>query len=103
MTFIKSFYNALIFNKSLLDFKKYNKMQSNMGPIRYGVGQMIVPLKSIYTLFTGKGILCGHSGSTGSFAFYYPNKNMFICGNFTQLAYPALPIAFCLKSVLKTK
>ena len=45
-----------------------------MLPIHYGSGYIRVPLNGFATLFMGKGELIGHSGSTGSFAFYYPPK-----------------------------
>lgn len=37
------------------------------------------------------------SGSTGSFAFYYPNKELFFVGDFNQMKYPALPIKFVIQ------
>ncbi|WP_279401991.1 hypothetical protein [Piscibacillus salipiscarius] len=39
---------------------------------------MKIPLDGLATLFMGKGELIGHSGSTGSLAFYYPEKDMFL-------------------------
>lgn len=43
-------------------------------------------------MFIGKGELIGHSGSTGSFAFYYPEKEMFLVGDLNQMAKPSLPV-----------
>lgn len=40
----------------------------------YGSGYMQSPLGGARTLLKGKGELLGHSGATGSFAFYYQRK-----------------------------
>jgi len=45
----------------------------------------------------GKGELLGHSGSSGSFAFYYPEKNLYIVGDLNQLDNPALPIRLVMR------
>jgi len=42
-----------------------------------GCGYMRIPLNSFPTLFMGQGELVGHSGSTGSVAFYFPDKGCF--------------------------
>jgi hypothetical protein len=41
--------------------------------------------------------LIGHSGSTGSFAFYYPYKDLFFVGDVNQMSNPALPIRLVIK------
>lgn len=53
---------------------------------------MKIPLGGLVTLFMGKGELLGHSGSTGSFAFYYPAWDLFLVGYVNQMANPALPV-----------
>jgi len=60
-------------------------------------------MKSIYTFFMGKGELIGHSGSTGSFAFYYPEKDLYFVGDFNQMANPGLPIKLVMKLAMKLK
>jgi len=42
-------------------------------------------------------LLVGHSGTTGSFAFYAPEKDLFLVGDVNQFAKPALPIRFVMK------
>lgn len=51
----------------------------------------------------GKGELIGHTGSTGSFAFYYPLKDLFIVGDVNQMANPALPIRLIIKLAMMIK
>lgn len=58
---------------------------------------MQIPLDGITTLFMGKGELLGHSGSTGSFAFYYPDKDLFIVGDLNQMDNPALQIRLAMQ------
>ena len=104
MIFIKAFFNGKLFNKALFQkLSKYHKLQISMGPIYYGGGYMQIPLESSATLFMGKGELIGHSGSTGSFAFYYPYKDIYITGNINQAANQALPIRFIMKLAMSLK
>lgn len=63
---------------------------------------MCIPLGGLGNLFMGKGELVGHGGSTGSFAFYYPEKDVFFVGDVNQMAKPigirlAMQLAMALK------
>jgi hypothetical protein len=51
----------------------------------------------------GKGELKGHSGSTGSFAFYYPVKDLFFVGDLNQMANAALPVRLSTRLAMSTK
>lgn len=52
----------------------------------------------IFNTFMGAGELVGHSGSTGSFAFYYPNQELFLVGDVNQSASPvSVRLAMSLK------
>lgn len=98
MIFLKAFFLGGLFDMNILEkMKNYRKLQFNMGPIHYGAGHMQVQLKGILTAFRNKGELLGHFGSTGSFAFYYPKKELFFVGDLSQLANPALPIRMLIK------
>ncbi|MBM7540749.1 serine hydrolase domain-containing protein [Amphibacillus cookii] len=93
MIFIKAFFGGELFNKSIFRrLSTYNKLQASMGPIHYGGGYMQIPLSGLISLYMGKGELVGHSGSTGSFAFYYPIKDLFFVGDLNQMATASLPI-----------
>jgi hypothetical protein len=74
-----------------------------MGPIYYGGGYMQIPLNGVISLFMGKGELIGHSGSTGSFAFYYPLKELFFVGDINQMAKAALPIRLSMQLAMAAK
>ena len=104
MIFIKAFFNGHFFPKNLFEkLSVYRKLQRTMTIISYGGGYMQVPLGSIFTLFMGKGELIGHSGSTGSFAFYYPHKDLYFVGDINQMANPTLPIRLVLKLAMAVK
>ncbi len=101
MIFLKAFFSGGLFGISILDkLSSFNKLQVSMGPICYGCGYMRIPLSGITTFFKGKGELMGHSGSTGSFAFYYPIEDLFITGDLNQMANAALPIRLSMRIVL---
>lgn len=98
MIFLKAFFNGYFFPKNLFNkLSQYRKLQIAMGPIYYAGGYMQIPLNSLYTLYMGKGELIGHSGSTGSFAFYYPQKDLYFAGDVNQAANPGLPIRLVMK------
>lgn len=93
MEFLKAFFGGKLFNREVFPhLSVYSKMQSSMGPIRYGGGFMQIPLTGLLTLFMGKGEILGHCGSTGSFAFYYPYRDLFFVGDVNQMVNASLPI-----------
>ena len=104
MIFVKAFFGGKIFNKNIFNsLSIYNKLQASMGPIYYGGGYMQIPLNGVISLFMGKGELIGHSGSTGSFAFYYPIKDLFFVGDINQMADAALPIRLSMQLAMAAK
>ncbi|MCL2510755.1 MAG: beta-lactamase family protein [Bacteroidales bacterium] len=104
MLFLKAFWNGALFSQTVFEqLSAYRKLQMSMGPIYYGGGYMQIPMKSILTLFMGKGELIGHSGISGSFAFYYPEKDLFFVGDLNQMAKPELPIRLLIKLAMSVK
>ncbi|WP_067843170.1 serine hydrolase domain-containing protein [Amphibacillus sediminis] len=104
MIFIKAFFAGNLFNKShFRTLSNYNKLQTSMMPIRYGGGYMQIPLNGLACLFMGKGELIGHSGSTGSFAFYYPTADLFFVGDLNQMANATLPIRLSIQLAMAVK
>ncbi len=97
MIFIQAFFHGELFDKKILDPKRYRKLQLSMFPIYYGNGYMRIKMGGLSTSFLGQGDLIGHSGSTGSYAFYYPDKELFFVGDFNQMKYPALPVRFVMQ------
>ena len=104
MTFLKAFFGGYFFPQSLFEkLSQYRKLQITMGPTYYGGGYMQIPLNTLMMLYMGKGELIGHSGSTGSFAFYYPQKDLYFVGDVNQMANPALPIRLVMKLAMSVK
>jgi CubicO group peptidase (beta-lactamase class C family) len=104
MIFSKAFWCGKLFDKKVFDkLSVYHKLQPSKGPISYGGGYMKINAGGLMTMFIGKGELLGHSGTTGSFAFYYPHKDLHFVGDLNQMGNPAMPIRFLLKLVMATK
>ena len=59
-------------------------------PLRYGSGIMLFKLPRWMTLFRETALM-GHSGSTGSFAFYDRRRDLYVAGTLNQLDNPARP------------
>ena len=64
---------------------------------------MRIPLGVSRTLFLGKGELLGHTGATGSFAFYYPERDLYFVGDFNQAEKPGLPMMTAVNLAIKLK
>src|SRR5690625_529991 len=104
MVFLKAFFNGTLFNQTVFhNYDQSNKLQLTMYPIHYGAGFMRVPMGGLATLFMGKGELLGHSGSTGSFAFYNPRNELFFVGDVNQIANPALPVRLAMRLAISIK
>lgn len=104
MVFLKAFFGGKLFNTDIiLDASQYRSMQLSMRPLRYGCGHMQIPLGGMATAFQGQGALLGHCGSTGSFAFYHPAKELFFVGDVNQMANPALPVRLAIQLAISIR
>lgn len=104
MAFLKAFFTGELFGKDMLsDVSCFRSLQPSFNPIRYGGGLMQIPLSGIYTLFLGKGELIGHCGSTGSFAFYYPLKDLYFIGDLNQMADASLAVKLVMRLAMAVK
>jgi CubicO group peptidase (beta-lactamase class C family) len=84
MKFLKSFYTGKLFKESYFPMLyKWNRIQ--WFPLEYGIGMMRCKMSRLMSpLFPAPEII-GHSGSTGTFAFYCPSRNLFITGTINQI------------------
>lgn len=103
MIFIKAFFGGKLFDKDVLNTWEFRKLQMSMSPIGYGCGHMHIPLGGASLFFQGVGELVGHSGSTGSLAFYYPHKDLFFVGDVNQMSNPAIPVRMAIQLALAIK
>ena len=104
MIFIKAFFSGKLFDARVFEkLSVYTRFMFPMFSMCGGGGYWQIPLGGLGNLFMGEGELLGHSGSTGSFAFYYPLRDLFFVGDFNQAASPALAIRFVMKLAMKVK
>jgi len=98
MIFSKSFWEGGLFDKNILEqIAVYRKLLPYFGPTYYGGGYMKI------SLFPGKGEIIGHSGVTGSFAFYYPQMDLYFTGDFSQLKKPSAPVMFVMRLLMTAR
>lgn len=104
MIFLKAFFNDRLFKQESFNLmREYRKLQSSMRPVQYGGGHMKISLGTINTFFMGTGSLLGHVGTTGSFAFYHPENDLFLVGDLNQMEIPARPHRFVTRLALSRK
>lgn len=63
-------------------------------PIEYGLGMMRFRLPRLLTPFAPIPAVVGHSGSTGTWLFHCPERDLFLAGTVDQAMEPALPFRF---------
>lgn len=86
MVFLKAFFNGYFFPKSYLpELYTWNNV---MFPLEYGVGIMKFQLPAIFTMFSKMPAFIGHSGLSGAFAYYVPEKDVFLAGTVNQINNP---------------
>ena len=101
MIFIKAFWKGKLFNKSIFsNYVQCNPLQISFYPIHYTSGYMKI---SASYPFGDKCTLVGHSGSTGSFAFYCPEKDIFIVGDVPQIDSPSICVKLVMRAALALK
>ncbi|MEJ6952288.1 serine hydrolase domain-containing protein [Natronospora cellulosivora (SeqCode)] len=87
MIFLRAFMEGELFSISHLDRGDWNDIQFEYH--QYRNGMMRFEITGIWALF-GCYELIGHSGSTGAFAFYFPEKEVYIVGTTNQATDPSI-------------
>jgi len=99
MIFIKAFFNGFFFPKKRLnELEKWNKI---FFPFEYGIGIQKFSIPRILSLLKPAPEMIGHCGSTGSVAFYLPEKKLYITGTVNQQAKPKIAFQTMIKIVNK--
>lgn len=81
MKFLQAFYQGRLFDPSHLN----GSFRPIFGPVlAYGQGQMKLGAKGVLSPVIPMPDLLGHSGSTGSFAFYDREGDIYLVGTFNQ-------------------
>ena len=98
LIFLKGFFNGTYFPVAYLEeMKEFNPI---MFPLENGVGMMRFKLPRIFSPFKAMPVCYGHSGLSGAFAYYCPEKNVFITGTVNQISQPQLSYQIMLKLLL---
>ena len=95
LTFLKAYYDGVLFDSR--HFERMYQWNPLFFPMQYGYGLMRFKLPRWMTLFRETPELIGHSGSSGSFAFYVPSEKLYMAGTFNQIDKPSRPFNFMLK------
>jgi hypothetical protein len=99
MKFLKSFFNGYFFPKERL--KELGKWNNIFFPFKYGIGIQKFQIPRLLTLFKPIPVMIGHSGSTGSVAFYIPDRDIYITGTINQQAKPSAAFQIMIKILNK--
>ncbi len=97
MRFLRAFFEGELFPKSYLtELCAWNRI---FFPLQYGVGIAKFQLPRIFSPFKTPPELIGHSGLSGAFAYYCPEKDLYLTGTVNQIANPGLSYKLMLRIV----
>lgn len=89
MVFLKAFFNGQLFDKSIFgQLRKFAMIQYCPPLGQYGGGFVRLNISGIASMYRCKGELIGHMGGTGTYAYYYPEKDLYFVGDVNQFAKP---------------
>jgi len=90
MKFLKAFFGGKLFEKGIFnELRKFATIQYGYPLAQYGGGFMRLNISGIGTMFKCKGEMIGHIGMTGTYAYYYPEKDLYFVGDYNQFATPS--------------
>lgn len=95
VVFIRAFFGGQLFPAAILP--TLYQWNSVMFPLEYGVGLMRFRLPRIFSPFRAQPTLLGHSGLSGAFAYYCPEKDVFLTGTVNQIHPPSISYQLMLK------
>jgi D-alanyl-D-alanine carboxypeptidase len=95
LIFIEAFFTGQLFPK--YDIEQLQEWNKIFFPMRSGVGIHLFKLPWIFNPTGEIPHFIGHSGLSGTLAFYSPQKNMFIVGTVNQVAYPDISFKTMIK------
>lgn len=99
MYFLQSFFDGSLFSEAYLqEMKTWNKI---FYPLEYGVGLSRFKLSKLATLGKPFPELIGHSGLSGTVAYYDAAQNRFIVGTVNQIHRPSTSYKVMVKLLLR--
>ncbi len=82
--FLKALKEGCIIKPATLELMHHWNPIKNIGPFKYGFGTMEFKAPSIVGMVVDTLPVWGHSGSTGSFLYYSPGKDLYVAGTVNQ-------------------
>ena len=92
MQFLQAFMKGQLFSKNHLTNPNFRRIQFIL--LKYGSGMMQLKIPRILSPFVPAPEIIGHSGSSGSFAFYCLSKNIFITGTINQIEHRPFAVIY---------
>lgn len=93
---LRAFFDGRLFDRQ--HFARMTRQWNGIFfPIQYAYGMMRFKVSRILSPFQPAPELIGHSGSTGSFAFYSPQRQLYFAGTINQASAPGKPFRLMLQ------
>lgn len=101
VTFLRAFFGGQLFPAEYLqEMEAWNRI---FFPLQYGVGVMRFRLPRWMSPFSAPPDLRGHSGLSGSFMFYDPERDLYIAGTVNSVASQSAPYRLMLRRLAEVK
>ncbi len=95
MQFLRAFFGGHLFPQSYVtELRVWNSI---FFPLEYGVGIMRFRLSRWLSPFHASPELIGHSGLNGAFAFYCPERDIYLAGTLNSVVNPGAPFRLMLR------
>ncbi len=101
MAFLKAFFGGYFFPKGRM--KELEQWNSIFFPFKYGIGIQKFHMPRILFPFKPVPDMVGHSGSTGSVAYYVPDMDIYITGTVNQQAKPNIAFQTMIRIINKQR
>lgn len=93
-----------LFEGRLVDRTVLHQMATQWKPIvfpiiAYGGGLMRIKLPRLMSPFAPAPMLLGHAGASNSFAFFAPDKGLYLAGTLNQIDTPSRGVSFMLRAI----
>ncbi|WP_159887773.1 serine hydrolase domain-containing protein [Paenibacillus puerhi] len=87
MRFLRAFFEGTLFPKEyVIELYAWNKI---FFPLQYGIGIARFKLPRVFSPFKSLPELIGHSGLSGAFAYYCPERDLYLTGTVNQISKPS--------------
>jgi CubicO group peptidase (beta-lactamase class C family) len=98
MLFLKAFFGGKLFSTSYISTTQ--TWRKIFAPLQYGVGMMKFELPAYFTGFRKMPFLVGHSGHSGAFQWYCPEKDTYYTGTVNQIGKPSISYKLLVKLLM---